>query len=160
MEKDYISVQEFAELVDLTQQAIYKKINSKKNEEFKKFIKEIEGKKYISKAAAKLFKPTVEQQLNKSLETVEQQFNNRLKQQENEYNLRSEFYEKQLADRDEQIAFLKEQLAKRDEELVAQRTLTENAQKLQLIAESKIAAIEDKSADENKSIFSRIFRKA
>ena len=163
MSNEYISVQEFSELVGVPHQTIYRKLN---NDEYKKYVKVVDGKKRINKGAADLFKTKVRKECEQSAHDVriecaqvEADLRNQLKAKDAEFSLRKEFFEQQLADKDEQIAYLKLQLEKRDEELAAQRVLTENAQKLHLVAESKIAAIEDKAAEQKQGLFARWFGK-
>lgn len=68
MEKEYISIKEFASRVGVSQQAIYKQLNNK----LKKHLTEVEGKKMLDISALKIF----EKKQNES--KVEQQLNNKL----------------------------------------------------------------------------------
>jgi predicted transcriptional regulator len=65
--KEYVSVKEFAELVGITPQGVYKQLNNKLKDRFIRDGKKIK----IEKSASELFE-------NKDSSTVEQQFNNQL----------------------------------------------------------------------------------
>lgn len=70
METEYISVKEFAARVGVSQQAVYKQLNNK----FKKYVKEVENKKFLHISALNEYiKPqensTDEQQLLNILQT-------------------------------------------------------------------------------------------
>ena len=68
MKKEYISIKEFAEVVGISQQAVYKQLNNK----LKPYLKVVENKKMLDKSAVELFKNDRKSQQN------EQQLNNKL----------------------------------------------------------------------------------
>lgn len=76
MEKEYISIKEFAAAVGISQQAIYKQLNNK----LKPYLKVVDSKKMLEKSAISLF--------NKEQKTngVEQQLINMLQTELNEKN--------------------------------------------------------------------------
>ena len=70
MEKEYLSIKEFAAAVGVSQQAIYKQLNNK----LKPYLKVVDSKKMLEKSALSLFsredkKTEVEQQLINMLQT-------------------------------------------------------------------------------------------
>ena len=93
MEKEYLSIKDFAFEVGISQQAIYKQLNNK----LKTYLKTINGKKMIEKSALSLYKKN-----NNSIE-VEQKILNILQTELNEKN-------QQLAEKDKQIAELQKLL--------------------------------------------------
>ena len=76
MEKEYISIKEFAAAVGVSQQAIYKQLNNK----LKPYLKVVDNKKMLEKSAISLF--VKEQKSNE----VEQQLINMLQTELNEKN--------------------------------------------------------------------------
>lgn len=77
--KEYLSIKEFAELVGVSQQAIYKQLNNK----LKPYLKVVDNKKMLNKSAVELFKKpdnssTVEQQLINMLQTELNQKNEQI----------------------------------------------------------------------------------
>ena len=70
MDKEYLTIKEFAAAVGVSQQAIYKQLNNK----LKPYLKVVENKKMLEKSALELFKKEekineVEQQLINMLQT-------------------------------------------------------------------------------------------
>lgn len=70
MEKEYLSIKDFAAAVGVSQQAVYKQLNNK----LKPYLKVVENKKMLDIAALELFKKQektnqVEQQLINMLQT-------------------------------------------------------------------------------------------
>lgn len=70
MNKDYLTIKEFAATVGVSQQAIYKQLNNK----LKTYLKVVDNKKMLDKSALELFKKQpettqVEQQLINMLQT-------------------------------------------------------------------------------------------
>lgn len=70
MDKEYLSIKEFAAAVGVSQQAIYKQLNNK----LKPYLKVVGNRKVLEKSALELFKKeekttTVEQQLINMLQT-------------------------------------------------------------------------------------------
>ena len=127
MENQYISIKEFAEVVGMTQQGIYKQLNSK----LKEYVTTINGKKMLDKSALDLF------EIEDCLETDDKKLNNgeqllnEVQQQIIEL-LKSELEQKneQIKEKDKQIADL----------LVA----LSQAQQLQAMNQQRILELEDK----------------
>ena len=70
MNKDFLTIKEFAEAVGVSQQAIYKQLNNK----LKPYLKVVDNKKMLDKSALELFETKedttkVEQQLINMLQT-------------------------------------------------------------------------------------------
>ena len=62
--KEFYTVSEFAEIVGISRQAVYKKLNN----QFKPFVNVIKGKKYLSHKALELFpRPKNDNQLSTKL---------------------------------------------------------------------------------------------
>lgn len=121
MEKEFLSISEFAELTNLTKQAVYKKLNNQKSK-LNNYLKVVDNKKYIDKAALEEeeFKK-VEQQFNNKETIFEQQFNNSL----------IALLESQIAEKDKQIESLFNQLAEKDKQIAEVYVLLNQSQKLQ-----------------------------
>lgn len=120
MEKEYISIKDFAVAAGVSQQAIYKQLNNK----LKNYVREVEGKKKIDKSALDLFKKHDSAKETNSTR-VEQQLIEMLKTELNE---KSE----QLKAKDKQISELLQAL--------------DQAQKLNAIDKQKIMELEDKNS--------------
>ena len=80
MDKEYLSVKEFAAAAGLTPQAVYKKLNN----QLKPYFKMVDGKKTIEKSALELFDRSSE--TTTSSATVEQQLINMLQTELNKKN--------------------------------------------------------------------------
>lgn len=66
--KEFYTVSEFAEIVGISRQAVYKKLNN----QFKPFVNVIKGKKYLSHKALELFpRPKNDNQLSTKLSTCQ-----------------------------------------------------------------------------------------
>ena len=80
MDKEYLSIKEFAAAVGVSQQAVYKQLNNK----LKPYLKVVENKKMLEKSALKLFEKEektnqVEQQLINMLQTELNEKNEQIK---------------------------------------------------------------------------------
>jgi len=97
MEKEYLSVKEFAEAAGITPQAVYKKLNN----QLKPYLKLVDGKKTIEKSALELFgKPEADNKVDNQI------FNQLLNQLTTELNEKSQ----QLKEKDKQIEKLQQAL--------------------------------------------------
>lgn len=123
MEKQYISIKEFAQCVGVSQQAIYKQLNKK----LKNHIKEVEGKKYIDKSAIDLFKKE-----NKTT-NIEQQFINLLQEE--------------LKEKNELIRALEERLEYEQQLLKHEQELVDQAHKFLALEKQKVLELECKLAE-------------
>lgn len=74
---DYISIAEFAKLAGMTPAGVYKQVNKPVNNELINYVKMIDGKKRISKAALSLFDKKVDKPVNKLIEEVYKPVDNR-----------------------------------------------------------------------------------
>lgn len=99
MEKEYISIKEFADAVGVSQQAIYKQLNKELNNKLKPYLKVVEKKKMLEKTALSLFEK--EEKNNQ----VEQRLNNELNER------LIDLLQKELEEKDKQIARLHELLS-------------------------------------------------
>lgn len=120
MEKEYLSIKEFASAVGVSQQAIYKQLNNK----LKDYLKIVEGKKMLDKSAFALF----EKQENST--DIQQQLLNVLQTELKEKSLRIESLEKQIVEKDKQISEL--------------HKLLDQAQQLHALEQQKVLALESK----------------
>lgn len=129
MNKDYLTIKEFAATVGVSQQAIYKQLNNK----LKTYLKIVDNKKMLEKSALKLF------EAKENLNQVEQQLNNKLNDKLIDM-LQKELEEKgqQLKEKDKQIAELNKAL--------------DQAQKLHAMDKQRILELEDKTAEPEEPI--------
>lgn len=127
MEKEYLSIKEFAAAVGVSQQAIYKQLNNK----LKPYLKVVDNKKMLKKSALELFKKKEE------LNDVQQQLLNMLQ---------TELKEKtqQLNEKDKQIAELQKALNEERELVKEAHALLGHEQRKYTIASQKILELEDK----------------
>ena len=94
MEKEYLSISEYAKIRGISKQAVYQQLNKK----LKPFVQVVEGQKYISKEALS------EKDLKKLEQPIEQEFN------KVEQSVEQEFFIKQIAEKDKQIDTLLKQI--------------------------------------------------
>ena len=120
MEKEYLSIKDFANEVGVSQQAIYKQLNNK----LKPYLRVVENKKMLEKTALSLFSK------DEKCNEVEQQLINFLQTELNV--LRSE-----LNAKNEQIRELQKALEKEQHSL-------SQAQMLNAMDKQKILELEDK----------------
>lgn len=140
MEKEYLSIKDFAAAAGVSQQAIYKQLNNK----LKNYLKVVDDKKMLEKSALSLFKKKDE-----STDTQQQL----LKMLQTELNEKSQ----QLNEKDKQIAELQKLLDQ------AQKLHAMEKQRV-LELEDKMAAADQEHNKESeepqkKSFFSRLFGK-
>lgn len=112
---EFLSVREFAELVNISSQAIYKKI--KKSNELKPFItKGLDGKLLIHKSALKLFNENLKEDAEKT------NSNNNLQ---------------------EQINFLQEELKAKNEIIANLTKALEREQSISMLNSKKVLLLEE-----------------
>ena len=118
MERQYLSISEFAEIKGITPQAVYKQLNNK----LKDFLIEVESKKYIK----------IEALSESELKKVEKLFNNEFNNNSQEFNnLFQPFFEKQIEEKDKQIESLFEMIAEKDKQIANLQNLLNQSQQLQ-----------------------------
>lgn len=135
MEKQLLTIKEFAEIVGITQQAVYKQLNNKLNNyvvsvEKKKMLKYqalfdvygIDGLKTINQV-----KQPVEQQFNQIEQPVENQIQQAMQQT-------IDILKAQIAEKDKQIAELQKSLADAHK-------ITDQQQQLQLLSIKQIEPV-------------------
>ena len=98
MERQYLSISEFAEIKGITPQAVYKQLNNK----LKDFLIEVESKKYIKIEALS------ESELKKVDKLFDNDFNNNSQEFNNPF---QPFFEKQIEEKDKQIENLQNLLS-------------------------------------------------
>ena len=127
MNKEYLTIKEFAKAVGITQQAVYKQLNKR----LKPYLKEVDNKKMLEKSVLELFKDNQKsQQVEQHLNQDEQQLNNKLIEM-----LQKELDEKgqQLKEKDKQIERLQQSL--------------DQAQKLHVMDKQRIMELECKAEE-------------
>ena len=139
--ENLITVSQYAAAVGITKQAVYKKLNTK----LKEFVKEVEGKKYIDKAALS------EEQAAK-LNNVEQPFKQPLNNQI------QPFLESQIEEKDKTIASLLRQVESLQEQNSKLTELLHNSQVL-LAAEKKILIEQGTSQKKEKKGILGLFKR-
>ena len=118
MEKQYLSISEFAEIKGITPQAVYKQLNNK----LKDFLIEVESKKYIK----------IEALSESELKKVDKLFNNEFNNNSQEFNNPFQpFFEKQIEEKDKQIESLFEMIAEKDKQIANLQNLLNQSQQLQ-----------------------------
>lgn len=120
MDKQYLSILEYAKIKGITPQAVYKQLNNK----LKDFLIEVESKKYIKiEALSESELKEVEQQLNNEFNNSCQEFNNQIQP----------FLERQIEEKDKQIERLFQQIAEKDKQIESLQNLLNQSQQLQAI---------------------------
>ena len=118
MERQYLSISEFAEIKGITPQAVYKQLNNK----LKDFLIEVESKKYIK----------IEALSESELKKVDKLFDNDFNNNSQEFNnLFQPFFEKQIEEKDKQIESLFEMIAEKDKQIANLQNLLNQSQQLQ-----------------------------
>ncbi|MBO5949079.1 hypothetical protein J6Q66_09635 [bacterium] len=141
MDKQYLSVSEFAALKGISKQAVYQQLN--KN--LKEFVKLENGKKVISiKALSESDLKRLEQPLEQEFKQVEQP-------------LEQDFFILQIAEKDKQIESLLKQIDSLQEQNSKLTDLLHNSQVL-LAAEKKTLFIDSAEKQGKKGFFNKIFR--
>lgn len=118
MEKQYLSIKEFAAAVGVSQQAIYKQLNNK----LKPYLKMIENKKMLEKSALSLFEK--EQKSN----VVEQQLINMLQNELNKKNEQIAELQKLLDQAQKLNAMDKQKILELEDKMAAEQTQEEEQQ--------------------------------
>ena len=98
MNKDFLTIKEFAEAVGVSQQAVYKQLNNK----LKPYLKVVDNKKMLNKSALELFKP------KEDTTNVEQRLINMLQDELNKKNEQIERLQ-QLLDHAQQLHAMEKQ---------------------------------------------------
>lgn len=142
MDKELLSIKQFAEAVGQTQQAIYRQLNKR----LKNYVVLESGKKYIKAEAVGMY---TEQELNNN-SSVEQAFNNELNGAERLIETQKqqiEMLQSEIEAKNNQIQALQEQL----------KDITAALKASQSIQALYIQQIEDKQQQQKKGLFARIF---
>ena len=145
MDREYLSVSEFAALEGISKQRVYQRLNNN----LKEFVKVVEGKKVISiKALSEKGLKALEQPLEQDFNKVEQP-------------LEQEFFYLQIAEKDKQIESLLKQIDSLQTQNSKLTDLLHNSQVL-LAAEKKtlfIDTAETTAAQGKKGVFNIFKRK-
>ena len=118
MEKEYLSIKEFAAAVGVSQQAIYKQLNNK----LKPYLKVVDNKKMLEKSAVSLFNK--EQKTNE----VEQQLINMLQTELNEKNKQIAELQKLLDQAQRLHAAEKQRVLELEDKMAAEQTQEQEQQ--------------------------------
>lgn len=147
MEKEYLSIKEFAKAVGISQQAVYKQLNNK----LKEYLKVVDGKKMLDIKALELYKTNDDSTKNStSCTTDEQQLINWLKEE--------------IKEKNKQIALLQAQIEK-------EQQLLNQEQQLRMVEQQKYLELQSKYEEQDnqepvnvveeepkkKGFFSRLF---
>jgi uncharacterized protein YcgL (UPF0745 family) len=144
MDREYLSVSEFAALEGISKQRVYQRLNNN----LKEFVKVVEGKKVISiKALSEKGLKALEQPLEQDFNKVEQP-------------LEQEFFYLQIAEKDKQIESLLKQIDSLQTQNSKLTDLLHNSQVL-LAAEKKTLFIDsaETTAEQGKKGFFKIFKR-
>lgn len=118
MEKEYLSIKEFAAAVGISPQAVYKQLNNK----LKPYLKTVDGKKTIEKSALSLFEK--EPKTNE----VEQQLINMLQTELNEKNKQIAELQKLLDQAQRLHAAEKQRVLELEDKMAAEQTQEQEQQ--------------------------------
>ena len=118
MEKEYLSIKEFAAAVGISPQAVYKQLNNK----LKPYLKTVDGKKTIEKSALFLFEK--EPKTNE----VEQQLINMLQTELNEKNKQIAELQKLLDQAQRLHAAEKQRVLELEDKMAAEQTQEQEQQ--------------------------------
>ena len=145
MEKEYLSVKEYADLCELSQQAVYKQLDGK----LKDYFKLIDGKKMIHRSAVEIGK-TGNYTFQQVEQLVEQQLNNQLNNQLKQENEDLKFQIEQLKIlQKEEIERLKDIYQSQIDDLKKDKEnynqLLNQQQQLNAMAQKKILLLEDQA---------------
>lgn len=141
MDKEYLSVKDFATAAGVSKQAVYQRLNKGLED----YVKIIDDKKFIEKSALELFGTVIEkEQIKEESKVVEQELINALK-------ARLEDQERSKAVEQELINTLKKQLEEKDKQIAEKdmqiKELIQSlsaAQELQKIEKAKVLQLEEK----------------
>lgn len=127
MDKEYLSIKEFAERAGVSRQAVYKQLNN----QLTPYLKVIDGKKMLDKSGLELFEK------QEDCKPVDNDFVNQLVNQ-----LTTELTEKgqQLKEKDKQIA-------EKDKQIAALQKVLDQEQRLHALALQRVAELEDKQQE-------------
>lgn len=139
--ENLLSVSEYAAAVGISKQAVYKRLNNK----LKDFVKEVEGKKYIDKAALSEEQAA---RLNNVEQPFEQPLNNQIQP----------FLQSQIEEKDKTIASLLRQVESLQEQNSKLTELLNNSQYL-LAAEKKIYLDSETSQKKEKKGILGLFKR-
>lgn len=117
--KEYLSINEFAELVGVSPQSIYKRIK-KENNPIKPYLKEVEGVKCISRSAAVLYKSTAAAEETENIIDQKETNQPRSEQQQPQRNSMEQLLDildQQLKDQREQLKEKDRQLMEKDKQI-------------------------------------------
>lgn len=155
MKKEFFSIKEFAAAAGVSQQSIYKRLNSE-NDELQQFLKIVDNKKYISAKALSAIYNINEQQEPPEFVTEENSNNNILDILKEQL----EGQRKDIEDKNQQIKDLMERLAEANKIINQQQQLhlLDKQKILELESASISASLSPHTESKRKSIFS-IFRK-
>lgn len=118
MEKEYLSIKEFAAAVGVSQQAIYKQLNNK----LKPYLKLVDNKKMLEKTALSLFEK--EEKIN----GVEQQLINMLQNELNKKNEQIAELQKLLDQAQKLNAMDKQKILELEDKMAAEQTQEQEQQ--------------------------------
>lgn len=142
MERQYLSISEFAEIKGITPQAVYKQLNNK----LKDFLIEVESKKYIKIEALS------ESELKKVDKLFDNDFNNNSQEFNNHF---QPFFEKQIEEKDKQIEKLFEMIAEKDKQIENLQNLLSQSQHLQAMEKQLLLDNQKKKRKGILKLFSR-----
>lgn len=142
MNEEYLSIKEFADLVGVTQQSIYKRLNKEDNP-LHKYFKFEDGKKYISKAAVVLYE-NVSAEEKKPEVKEEQQENVIQSEKKNYFDCLLELLEQQLLEKDRQLQEKDNQIKEKDKQIESLLLRLEESNKL-VSQQQQLTAIEKKN---------------
>ena len=122
MDHDYLSIKEFSDIVGVSHQSIYKRLNNYEDE-LRNYMREIDGRKMLDAAAIALYQPKMDDSTscNQGAQPVATLDNE----------LRNEY-----------IEFLKSELAAKNEQISQLQQLLHQEQQLRLVADQKILMLE------------------
>ena len=129
MDKEYLSIKEFAAAVGVSQQYVYNQLNKK----LKNYCIVVENKKMLKKSALELFE---KKEKESEIQQVEQQLNNKL----------IEALEKRIEEQMQQLQEKDKQIANLQQSLDQSQQLLDQAQKLHAIEVQRVKELEDKAA--------------
>lgn len=156
--QQYLSVKEVAEEFEISQQAVYKKLNN----QFKPYLKIIKGKKRLNINVLELkenkeFKP-VSTKLNNQFNNQVERIIDMLEKQNKDLKDELDSKENQLNKKDKQIEELNKRLSEAHQ-LTTQAQQIHVSDKVLKIQEGVIDPVEQEQKEESKSFMDRFFKK-
>ena len=142
MDKELLSIKQFAEAVGQTQQAIYQQLNKR----LTSYVVLKNGKKYVKAEAVGLY---AEQEFNNKFNEL-----NGVEQLIEAQNKQIEMLQSAIEDRNKQIKFLQDQLSDMTAALKASQSI--QAMYMQQIEDKKHAE-QEQEQQQKKGLFARIF---